>query len=315
MKKWAILAAGAVLLMVTIPVFAAKPVDKPVGPAEKATGDVWFSTPWGTVNLTFNAHETDPAKGQVHWSRTAPSANWWYGPVIETNVLNEELAYFTVRVEDGTPAAVVGCDITFSVYDGGEPGIGMDEVEITAVVDQPTGDTCGADGQVQGPWTINAGNLQVHSPYSDYLYLYEKDPNDWTIVEDGAWGLLEYDNEGSEFCYDFDGYDLEIVEDYSLIYYADPWPGDKPGALIDSVITDGDGEINMMGCVDLGMDLPHPDDYNYTSPCAGDPCPGAKIWLVLSSDYDAGNHKMIGWDPTEYLFEGNTILYDDTDVP
>ena len=54
------------------------------------------------------------------------------------------------------------------------------------------------------------------------------------------------------------------------------------------------------------MDLPHSDDANTD---------GAKIWLVLSSDYDATNTKMIGWDPTEYLYENNLITYDDTDVP
>lgn len=58
---------------------------------------------------------------------------------------------------------VVGCNITFHVYDGGEPGINFDTVEITEVVHSGPGNTCAAFGQVQGPWTINNGNLQVHT--------------------------------------------------------------------------------------------------------------------------------------------------------
>jgi hypothetical protein len=39
----------------------------------------------------------------------------------------------------------------------------------------------------------------------------------------------------------------------------------------------------------------------------------AKIWLVLSSDVDCENAKMIGWNPTAYLFEYDLITFDDTD--
>ena len=40
---------------------------------------------------------------------------------------------------------------------------------------------------------------------------------------------------------------------------------------------------------------------------------GAKIWLVLSSDVDCDMAYMIGWNPTEYLFEYDLINFDDTD--
>jgi hypothetical protein len=52
------------------------------------------------------------------------------------------------------------------------------------------------------------------------------------------------------------------------------------------------------------MDLPHPTDHNYPG--------GAKIWLVLASDYDGS--KMVAWNPEAYLFEHNLITYDDTDI-
>jgi len=140
-----------------------------------------------------------------------------------------------------------------------------------------------------------------------FLYLYEKDPSTWEIVDGGAWGKLKYNLSGSTFDFVFNGHELEADTGYSLIYYADPWPGDNPGALIGSGTSNDEGNINLRGSVELNTDLPTPTDANYPG--------GAKIWLVLSSDYDATNTKMIGWDPTEYLYEHNLINYEDTDVP
>lgn len=140
-----------------------------------------------------------------------------------------------------------------------------------------------------------------------HLYLYEKDPSTWAIVDGGAWGKLKYNLSGPEFKYLFNGHDLVAGTDYSLIYYADPWPGNNPGALIDSGTANADGNLHLRGSIDLGIDLPDPTDANH---------PGsAKIWLVLSDDYDVGQKKLIDWNPSEYLFEHNLIAYDDTDVP
>jgi len=55
------------------------------------------------------------------------------------------------------------------------------------------------------------------------------------------------------------------------------------------------------------MDLPDPADCN-----AG---LGAKIWLVPSSDYNAGTCSMTDYNEANYLFETHLIWYDDTDVP
>jgi hypothetical protein len=140
------------------------------------------------------------------------------------------------------------------------------------------------------------------------LYLFEKNPVTWRIVPDCAWGRLEYNHEGSEFEYDFYGYGL-LPDTYDLIYYADPWPGDNPGALIDSGST-ADSEIHIFGSVDLEMDLPDSEDANEN---------GAKIWLVLSEDYvyDEVTHtgSLKKWNPTKYLFENNLIVYDYTEPP
>lgn len=149
-----------------------------------------------------------------------------------------------------------------------------------------------------------------------HLYLYEKDPSNWSIVDGGAWGKMKYNPSGPEFCFVFNGHGLETETAYSLIYYADPWPGNNPGAPIASGTSNDEGNIHLAGCKDLDMDLPDPYDANANeATCQGAPCPGAKIWLVLSDDYDDDERKMVGWDPSEYLFEHNLITYDDTDVP
>jgi len=124
-------------------------------------GTVGFSSPWGNVELDFNAYEVLPETGEVNWARVTGSINSWSGLVIWTDVTGNT-ALFTVSVDESTVPAVEGCDITFKVIDGGEPGIGVDSVEITAVENPPGETTCSAIGQVQGPWIINAGNLEVY---------------------------------------------------------------------------------------------------------------------------------------------------------
>ncbi|MCK4692295.1 MAG: hypothetical protein KAT23_01605 [Anaerolineales bacterium] len=138
------------------------------------------------------------------------------------------------------------------------------------------------------------------------LSLYEKDPDTWEDIEGGAWGRLIYRVAGSKFHFTFNGRDLEPKTEYSLIYYADPWPGDNPGAFIASGTTNNRGRVTMTGQVELNTDIPEGADENYPD--------GGKIWLVLSSDYDAAARTMIAWNPTEYLFEDRLITYDDTDL-
>jgi hypothetical protein len=122
------------------------------------------------------------------------------------------------------------------------------------------------------------------------LYLYEKNPADWTIVPDGAWGKMTFKD--SKF--DFKGHELEAGVEYALIYYPDPWPGA-------GLIVLGTDKSDKKGNVHIS------EKFNFTSiPIAGDlNAPGAKIWLVLAADQDGT--KMIDWNPTEYLFENNLI--------
>ena len=142
-----------------------------------------------------------------------------------------------------------------------------------------------------------------------HLYLYEKtgDP-DWDIVPDGAWGKMKYNLSGPTFDFVFNGHRLEAGTAYSLIYYADGWPGNHPGALIASGTSNADGDIHLKESMELDMDLPDPTDTNYLTY-------GAKVWLVPSSDYNATTNSMTAWNPANYLFEYNGITYDDTDIP
>lgn len=156
-----------------------------------------------------------------------------------------------------------------------------------------------------------------------HLYLYEKWAHadwDWEILDGGAWGKMKYNLSGPEFCFVFNGHGLQPNTDYSLIYYADPWPGDNPGALIASGMTNQGGSIHLTGCFDLKKNLPDPTDYNYPD--------GAKIWLIPSDYYDPDTNSITAWPspynaddgvptwqaaPTGWLFEHNLITFDDTD--
>jgi len=149
-----------------------------------------------------------------------------------------------------------------------------------------------------------ARQLTAPSPEPGVLILENKDPTWWEpITGDGVEGKLKYNLAGHTFDYTFEASGLVANTEYSLIYYADPWPGNHPGALISTFTTDVSGSIaSTSGNANIGFDLPQSTDKNYPA--------GAKIWLVPSSGYDATNHALIGWDPTAYLFGLNLIHYD-----
>ena len=125
-----------------------------------------------------------------------------------------------------------------------------------------------------------------------HLYLYEKDAVTWDIVEDGAWGKMKYNMSGDEFDFVFNGHGLEPGADYTLIYYPDPWPGT-------GLICLGSGTVNEEGDVHIAESVETGD------------LTDAKIWLVLSGDVDCDGVQMIGWNPTEYLFEYDLITFTD----
>ena len=138
---------------------------------------------------------------------------------------------------------------------------------------------------------------------SEHIDLFEKDPSDWGIVDNGAWGKLNYSPEGDEFTFVFNGHKLNAEVDYTLIYYPDPWPGQGLMCLGQGTSNKG-GNVHIAGSHDTNGDLPIFTDNNE----------GAKIWLVLKDDVDCLAQKMTGWSSSEYLFENELIHYLDTNL-
>jgi len=143
-------------------------------------------------------------------------------------------------------------------------------------------------------------------PQFTTLALNNKDASWVEIDGDGIEGTLVFETMKTTFDYEFDATGLVADTDYSLIYYADPWAGDNPGAFIGTFTADGTGTISTTGSVDLGMNLPSEPDENYLD--------GAKIWLVLACDYDINTQEMIAWNMDAYLFEHELVAYSDCNL-
>ena len=141
---------------------------------------------------------------------------------------------------------------------------------------------------------------------ADHLYLYQKVdetpdvPNDpWTIVPDGAWGKMNF----KEDMFVFNAHGLTPGEEYSLIYYPDPWPGEGLKEL-GSAVVDADGNVHIKGSFPFSS-IPITVDANDGGDGDAYDYAGSKIWLVLKSDIGATS--MIGWQPDSYLFEYQLI--------
>jgi len=139
---------------------------------------------------------------------------------------------------------------------------------------------------------LNKGNGQAK-----HLYLYQKLSTDWSIVKDGAWGKMNL----KQYRLVFNAHGLTPGEEYSLIYYPDPWPGTGLVELGCAIVNE-DGNIHIKYNFDFSTIPFESDDNN----------PEAKIWLVLKSDIeidaDPAQSKMIGWNPDSYLFEYQMIF-------
>ncbi|OGM03225.1 hypothetical protein A3K72_01785 [Candidatus Woesearchaeota archaeon RBG_13_36_6] len=125
------------------------------------------------------------------------------------------------------------------------------------------------------------------------LNLVEKNPSDWSVVSGGAKATI------MDICnpmvYLLKGYSLAPNTKYTLIYYGDAthndvWPY---ATCLGSGTSDFFGRVLFGGMPGFGKYFN--DGVNQ------------KIWLILSSDVDCAAGKMTKWNPTEYLFEYNTI--------
>ena len=155
--------------------------------------------------------------------------------------------------------------------------------------------------------------------YSNTLVLDNKDTTTWARISDGRLGTLNYDASGATFNYLFTATGLELTTAYSLIYYANPYPGNNPGALIGTGTSDGGGLLTITGSPNLNKHLPTSPDanmlINHSLPPDNYAHPyGAKIWLVPSDCYDATLSKISVYSPVRFLFETDMMNYTDTDV-
>jgi hypothetical protein len=141
--------------------------------------------------------------------------------------------------------------------------------------------------------TEKLDEAEKHRSPVEHLYLYEKDPETWEIVEDGAVGKLTILTHKDKYIFNARGLELEM--DYSLMNYApgtdwseetypNPWPGED-STEIGKDTSNEEGTVHMKGDWDTATE--------------------GKIWLVLDADFDTDldPSQMIGWSPTRYLFE------------
>ena len=163
--------AIAVVLLATV-TFAA-PAAKP-----KATGDAdWFNAQGYNqqANATFNAINTKAGGLDAKGSAIYTDANVTYTMDVQSLKVEGNTAWFagqvtSVTVTGTNPQIYVGHWILYQVVDGGEPGIGVDEIwgEDLSVSDPNTG-TAAAFNKVGagakplgGPFVLTGGNVQVH---------------------------------------------------------------------------------------------------------------------------------------------------------
>ena len=135
------------------------------------------------------------------------------------------------------------------------------------------------------------------------LNLLEKNTGTWVPVEGGANGTLTYYTSGPTFKYSFSANGLKTDENYSLIYYPDPW-GSSVIVLSDPMVP-ATGFIGVSSQeVELSSDLPMSGDTNAV---------GAKIWLVpsikLGSSVQGSSTTLSYSDTGKFLFEKNMITY------
>ena len=170
MKKFFGVAIAVVLLAsVTFAAPAAKP--KATGDADWINGEA-FDQP---ANLTFNAINTDVAKGLAKGSAIYTDANVTYTMDVQYLKVDGNTAWFagqvtSVTVTGTNPQIYVGHWILYQVVDGGEPGIGVDQIwgEDLSVSNPATGIAQAfnkvAEGAkpLGGPFVLTGGNVQVH---------------------------------------------------------------------------------------------------------------------------------------------------------
>lgn len=135
------------------------------------------------------------------------------------------------------------------------------------------------------------------------LNLQEKNPADWSVVENGAFGQVTLSSIKSIPSNTIISqrarvsvWDLEPRTKYTLIYYGDEEHNDEWNHLTclktqrtstQGYFKSGSVKLNWGDWIDDGI--------------------GQKLWIVKTDDIDCQNKRFIAWNPEEYLFEENTL--------
>lgn len=175
------------------------------------------------------------------------------------------------------------------------------------------------------PVSVQAVTFDGGTSTAGTLILDNKDGATWQRITDGKYGVFTYNSSGDTLDFTLAVTGLSTTPTlYSLIYFADPYPGNKPGALIWAGTSTAAGRIDVGATsIDIGIDLPTAPDSNMLVSHAGPPdnyaTPlGAKIWLIPSAYYNATTKSVTTWNATviaNTLFETDLILYTDTNKP
>lgn len=179
---------------------------------------------------------------------------------------------------------------------------------------------------------LMAGSAMCATTYDSSVVLENKDGSWQPITTDDITAVIEYSSIGEDFAWYASGVAKIANTEYSLIYYADKpnrfeeWGGNNPGALIGTFTTEADRSFSEHGYTDLGMDMPHVNDFNadpdpnYCNNNNGydsyDNCRGAKLWIVPTAalpDPYPGNGVWAFWGVDGILFETDLITYTDCD--
>ena len=153
-------------------------------------------------------------------------------------------------------------------------------------------------------------NGQSGSSSTGHVYLYEKDPSTWQIVDGGAWGKFNYSLSGTgtdtAVSGVFNGKGLEPGVCYALINYIEPaqnpWPaGGVPVICIGTGVANAGGNIHIKGTATIGSPDTQPNVGDYIGQT------GDKIWLVPCDDLNDDMDKIEAWHPGSILFESALI--------
>ena len=136
-----------VLILAVCALVFAIPLSATAGnaPYNKVTGDIWFG---GDRYFAFAGHDVGaPALDKGFAYYTDGTGGYWYGKATSVSVTNDDYADMTVVVTESTYTGIsVGTSFTYTFYDLGEPGVGLDYFTFFSA----------------GHYTAEMGNIQVH---------------------------------------------------------------------------------------------------------------------------------------------------------